>query len=461
MNFSNRTIKKRNSAGIINIITVFILLFIILINFALPILATASGARAKADIYDFILDSSVVSQTTVGQEPVDYFINIINTGNRQDTFSFYTTIISVTNCTEPNKDDWTVSLDKPIVSLEPSHTEVVKLTVKSSCDCQLNCLVTIELKGVSNGNPAVNNSILTYTTHGKGSPRTGLIVEIDYDPLINKVSLDSSMTIDVSVWNLLVQPKSESILMWVNRPHGWDATLSPSEFNLNPRSRRTVTLNLQIPKDVPSDEYTVTVTAQSRDSADIKGRDSIILQIKPDIIVSDVTFSKSEIHDGDKVKLKIGVENIGSGAGANISVVVYDSNDLTSAQELARRVIPVLEPNQMQNLDVTWNAKKGDYNLTIRIDPEVELDELNSKNNMRIEPVSVGAAQDDSATVFISYVFLPILIVIIICVILYYIYSRRKIDAPPSRPRESREPRTTRAREQPHPKRRSGRSRKK
>lgn len=459
MNLASRTIKNRKTSPVITNLLIFILLFIILFNFAFPIIKPATGARTKADYYDFILDSSVVSQTTVGQEPVEYFINIINTGNRQDTFSFYTTIISVTNCTEPNKDDWSFSLDKSIVTLEPSHTETIKMTVRSSCDCQLNCLVTIELKGVSNGNPSVNNSILTYTTHGKGSPKTGLIVEIDYDPLVNKVSMDSTMTIEVSVWNLLVDPKPESILMWVNRPHGWDATLSPSEFDINPKSRRTVTLNVQIPNDVPSDEYAVSVTAQSRDSADIKGRDSIILQIKPDIIVSDVTFSESEIHDGDKVKLKIGVENIGPGIGSNITVVVFDSNNLSSAQELARGVIPVLEPNQIQNLDITWKAKKGDYNLTIRIDPDSELDELNSLNNMRIEPVSVGAAQDDSATVFINYVFLPILIIIIICVILYYIYSRRKIDAPPPRAREEKQKRGTRVHEQPHSKRRPGRSR--
>jgi hypothetical protein len=147
--------------------------------------------------------------------------------------------------------------------------------------------------------------------------------------------------------------------------------------------------------------------------------------VKPDIIVKNVYFSKEPLKAGEEVKIILKMENTGLATGTNIPLVIYDQVDFSSKHEISRKTIPAIKPNQVYYHNITWEPNEGNFNITIRIDPESTLDELRVDNNLWLEPVMVGkgGAKDSDDSSFIIYVGAIVAVILILCIV-YFIYSR-------------------------------------
>lgn len=410
------------------------LVVIILLSHTLPNLELITGITgtttgARADYYALALNATVTEQTTDGKNPVTYIISILNTGNQHDTYTVYADILEITGCTEPDLDEWSTSLDKTLISLPPSQNSPIVLTVSTTCSCQVGCKATIAIHGISSSDSSVTETLLIYTIRGAAQKQTGIVVEINYNPFLTKLKVDSRVNLKVDVYNL--QNSRDSFLAWnTEGPDEWSISLSPGEFSLQPNSKRAITLSFIIPKNAANAEYPIAVTAQSVSSPSMNGKDKVNVVVRPDIIIQNVTFSKSPIEAGDNVKVKITLENTGLATAKDILFLVYDDLEFTSVHKLLENTISLLAPGETTDISVPWRPELGLYNITIWVNPNSTLAELRTDNNLRIEPISVIKARSDELDNTQFYLtFLLILILIIIWLIIYFRISKKRKSA--------------------------------
>jgi uncharacterized membrane protein len=387
---------------------------------------TGISTGARADYYALTLNATITEQTTDGKNPVTYVISILNTGNQHDTYTVYADILEITGCSEPDIYEWSISLDKTIISLTPSESAPMVLTVSTSCGCQVGCKATIAIHGISSGDPDIKEMLLIYTTRGPAQKQTGIVVEIDYNPFLSKLKIDSQVNLKVDVYNL--QNFRDSILVWnTEGPGDWGISVSPEEFSLQPNSKQSITLSFTIPNNTTNAEYPIAITAQSVSSPSTNGKDKIKVLVRPDIIIQNVTFSKRSIKVGDNIKVKIILENIGLATAKDILILVYDDLEFTPIHKLLENTIASLKPGETRDITIPWHPERGDYNITILINPNSTLDELRTDNNLRIEPINVGKTQEEGLDNTQFYLaFLLILVLIIVWLIIYFRISKRK-----------------------------------
>ena len=390
--------------------------------------ATRAARAVRAEYYDFVINASTTEQTTDGKKPVKYPIFITNTGTHEDTYSIYAEIINVTNCPEPDTEQWTAILDPASVSVAPSQTATINLIVVSGCGCQVHCMAAIRVNCISGGDPAVNKSIITYTTRGMPTePSIGVSLAVDYNPYLDILILDTYKYLDVEVWN--TQLEQESFIAWVSSaPANWSVTISPTEFELGHNSKRKLTLGILVPRFIPSGNYTITVSAKSQNFDEVTGRDSIIIPIIPDLIIEDIQIPAQPLHAGEKVRLNVVLKNIGLANASLVPIVLYDEMNYTTAHELGRVVVQNIEPNQTKPVKLTWRPREGTFNLTARIDPGSAPYELRVDNNIRIRAVQVLEAEEKDNGVEDYYlVYALIVILIMIWLIVYYRWRVGKV----------------------------------
>jgi uncharacterized membrane protein len=384
------------------------------------------------DYYSVDVNSTKMEQTTDGKNPVEYLLTVKNNGNQIDTITIFTELLNVTGCTEPDISDWTFSLDTGVVTLGPSQSKSVVLTVTASCSCQVDCKAAIAVYATSSGDQTARDSIITYTIRGNPKQTTGLVVEIDFNQILYPLFIESTLTFDVNVYNFRNQ--KESIIVWASEaPIDWLVSLSPEEFTIQSRSIYTISLNFRIPKNIENGDYFITVNARFVDSPNIQGNDRIKVTVKPDIFINNISFSPGQLHAGEKIKLKIAVENIGLSTAINVSVLIYDEVNLIAPHRIYQHTIPTLEPNQMTNITFLWEPEMGIYNITVWLDDDNSIEELREDNNLRIESITIseGLEQEEQDNMFIA-VSLLIIILLLIWLLIYYKVSNRppKKDSP-------------------------------
>jgi uncharacterized membrane protein len=388
-----------------------------------------TAKRTRAEYYDFALNTTSTQKSTDGSSSIQFIITILNTGNSPDTITLFSELVQITNCDNPDFNEWSYVLEPSVIKLDPSYTESVTLTVSTACSCQEGCKAEILVTGKSGSNPDLSKSITLFTIRGAAKPPPGdpgVVIDINYNQYTTKLTLEKQVTIDVEVIN--TQNTGETIFIWVyKKPDTWSVSVTPSDFSMSRYSRKVVKLNLLIPQGVLPDTYRITLLAQSQESPNINDKDTIKIPIKPDVIIQDVVFSKPKPREGENVKLTISVKNIGLAKVENITLVIYDDLNYTQAHTLNTQVIELLQPNQTEEIVYTWHPKEGDYNLAFRIDPENNLNELRSDNNIRLDPISVGEKVKKNGEDFLFlYTILSVIILVVVCLIMFYHYSRQR-----------------------------------
>jgi hypothetical protein len=402
------------------------MLFILLFNISFLTGSTLSQSTlgTRAEYYDFILNATSTEDVTDGTNPIVFTFTVINTGNQQDTYSLETRLVNVTDCAEPDPEEWTYSLDKTLFVLEPAHSQVVKLTVESGCTCQEGCIaeITVTVESLSNNN--LIKSLEFFTTRGKGQPPVGdpgISIDIDYDPASTVLSLISDNIIPVRITN--TQNTADNVNVFIaSSPENWLVTLTPEGFKISANSKKTIALTINIPIGTPAGTHKITINAQSQDSPSIHDQASIKIPVKGDVIVDDLKFSRNGLNVDEKVKITVTIENIGLAAVDNITLALYDDINQTKADELKRFYIELIPANAKKTINYSWVPEnEGDGNIVLLLDPDHTLDELHGENNRRVEPITVEPALDKSeGDPDFYYAFILIFVLIIIWLVIYY-----------------------------------------
>lgn len=140
----------------------------------------------------------------------------------------------------------------------------------------------------------------------------------------------------------------------------------------------------------------------------------------PDLVIEDanISFSSSDIKDGDEIVITASIRNLGTEDAMNVMVTfAIDGTPLPT-----QKIIPYLPINGTATAMVTWIAIKGSHTVTVIIDPSNQIPELNESNNMALATINVSSVEDFPLWILV----IPLVLVFVgIAMVIYVMKWRR------------------------------------
>jgi len=137
------------------------------------------------------------------------------------------------------------------------------------------------------------------------------------------------------------------------------------------------------------------ITLMVNDSADLIDTDSVeILVNAPDLTLnsSDISFSNPNPTEGEIVTINATIHNIGFVNATNITVHFFDG---FSEFEISNVTINTIKAGEYETVNVTWNTlgKMGKHSISVMIDPDDLIEEMNETNNQASKSIVVNEKQ--------------------------------------------------------------------
>ena len=107
----------------------------------------------------------------------------------------------------------------------------------------------------------------------------------------------------------------------------------------------------------------------------------------PDLVISpdNISFSPESPYEGEIVKINATVHNIGTKNASNITVRFFDgANPIGSDQ-----VIGFIAVGEQETASITWTGAAGTHVITVKVDPENEIEESCETNNEASKSITV------------------------------------------------------------------------
>ena len=107
----------------------------------------------------------------------------------------------------------------------------------------------------------------------------------------------------------------------------------------------------------------------------------------PDLVISpdNISFSPESPYEGEIVKINATVHNIGTKNASNITVRFFDgANPIGSDQ-----VIGFIAVGEQETVSITWTGAAGTHVITVKVDPENEIEESCETNNEASKSITV------------------------------------------------------------------------
>jgi hypothetical protein len=120
------------------------------------------------------------------------------------------------------------------------------------------------------------------------------------------------------------------------------------------------------------------------DAADTLGHtatQTIILTVdnRADLVISDVDWTKRTVVEGDRLDAKVTVRNDGTANATDFKIVIVEEGRALATTKVSKS----LGPGTSSTYTVSWEAKgQGERSLSIQVDPDDTVDELNEDDNI-------------------------------------------------------------------------------
>ncbi len=328
-----------------------------------------------------------------------YNITVTNNGNDNDTFVFST--LEVTN-NETVVEGWNVSFSKSTITLGLNDNETVIVNITASPNALAdNNTITIR---------AVSQNVSQDGTHASNT--TDLIVEVNriYDAIAIKcdeyekwIIPGRSVDFILSIQNNGNNNTKDIILLSVDEPAGWsmkfDNALTTIELSILGESKEEVTLTVTAPSGAELGVikkihiYAVLERDDNNLSASPDPVPTVTVSL-PDLIVKNMTFSKSHPRVGEEVTVNATVCNVGkvdAFSPSGFEVCLYVDGRLINTTYINQITI---KPDENITVSINWNTtgvESGQRIIKVSVGAYNEtLDELNSANNHATKTIPVG-----------------------------------------------------------------------
>jgi subtilase family serine protease len=128
--------------------------------------------------------------------------------------------------------------------------------------------------------------------------------------------------------------------------------------------------------------HAVMVFADSRYNIERKETFQVMPKPKPDLIVSDISWTPEKPLEGDIVNFTITIKNQGDADAVAFNVTYY-----LDGVKLGEWVIPGLSAGQETNRTFTWSAVEGSHSVKVFADSNNDVQEKDETNNERQEVI--------------------------------------------------------------------------
>ena len=220
--------RRPDSAGIIAVL--------LLASFvSMPVVAAA----------DLALSASPTNSTATTDDPAEYDITVMNTGDEDLT-------VSLSTSQESDCNGFTSNLDSTVISVGQSESETITLTVSINDQASGDCVTTVNANGVAS-NPSENaQADVDVTTTAEGGGQYS--VKLTYiNPSNGAVNYDGED--DEAEWTADVENTGENdatVQLAMSSKSdcdsdGLEASVEPQQMSLNSGDKDTATVTVNLP----------------------------------------------------------------------------------------------------------------------------------------------------------------------------------------------------------------------
>jgi len=188
-------------------------------------------------------------------------------------------------------------------------------------------------------------------------------------------------------------------------------------------------VKIQIPEDLPStypkihpfpnEPWCFRLSCESTDENEttyekVLEDNRVIIKLDisyPDLAILNISIPK-KIVEGSKIKLNISVVNVGDMFANNVVIALYIDN-----QEIDRMVISKIDINVPKLITFIINYTSVEQNISVKVDPDNEIIELNEKNNEKNVDISnyrTANPRKTESPEFQSYILITFIIIILV-----------------------------------------------
>ncbi|WP_455391830.1 CARDB domain-containing protein [[Eubacterium] cellulosolvens] len=443
MKLGNRTLfasKKKSRFKILGLILVMLTMMVMGMNLpsfeVMDCYASSdySGPRARAD-YEFTIICENVTHVTNGGDPTGYFIEITNTGSRQDTILLTAKIINVTGGDEPDINEWHTRLDKDLVNLGAGQSEIVILTVETGCGCQDGTTATVRIAGESSNEPSMTAYVDTYTIRGPVIGEQLVDFDIEDVSVFFSLTAGQDLTFNLVVYNLQTVSQSYYIINTI-KPLDWVLEYNQAPFEVAKNSKKVIPIHTGIPLKNEPGEYMFRFDVRSDRDPTISGSTQVPIALLPELTVDEINVTPREPYLNNPVALRITIKNLGQAVARNFVLNLY--NTTVNVLDLGRNLInstkiKELYGNETVVVNFTWFPQElKAYNITLFVNPGNPIPEFSNRygNNLKTKKITVqeqpqdkpvGDGDRDGS----SWLGVGILVIIILLVVFFMKKSRK------------------------------------
>ena len=232
---------------------------------------------------DLALSANPTNSTATTDDPAEYDITVINTGDEDLT-------VSLSASQESDCSGFTSNLDSTVVSVGQGESETVTLTVTVNDQASGDCITTVNANGVAS-NPSENaQADVEVTTTAEGGGQYS--VKLNYiNPSNGAVNYDGEE--DEVEWTVKVENTGENDatvqLAMASKsdcdPNGLDATVEPQQMSLDADGgEETATISVTLPEGSSTESgdhcFVLEATVSNDPNPTDQANDSINLNLK-------------------------------------------------------------------------------------------------------------------------------------------------------------------------------------
>jgi uncharacterized membrane protein/subtilisin family serine protease len=288
-------------------------------------------------------------------------VNVLNTGNVPDTYTLSTEGIPV---------GWSVSLDKPDITLGVEKTGTITMRVTPPAAAKAGDRFTLNVRVTSEGNSTYASALASDSAVGQVH---GLDSELSKQG--SSVLPGNSVEHIINVTNTGNGEDSYSLDVF-NLPDGWEAEFSEEDVTLEDNVTKVVTLELGSPDEALSGtiaELDITVTSSTGQSQTLKAR----TQVRKTTAMDATMWAEDTVMPGQRIVYSIDISNLGNGNDN----FFYD-DQVPKGWHSTIPIPEVLGLEAFESWNVTGelfcppNARSGEYTFTVQIYTREYLKEL-------------------------------------------------------------------------------------
>jgi len=380
------------------VVITFLLLIISMVTYSGLTMTTSFAQMLMPETrqgaeYNFTILCENNSHLTNGGEETGYFIEINNTGTKQDTILLSYKIINVTGGPEPDKKDWFIRLEPDQVTLEPGEATEVILRVTTTCTCQEGSTAIIRVTGESGNEPSNVGYVDTYTTRGPTMGEQQVKIDLESVSVFFELSAGQNLSFNLVVVNLQTVTQSY-VISNIRKPTNWPLDFLRESFEVPQKSKKIVEVRTKIPEENEPGDVVFRFDVKSDRDPTISDSVQTTIALLPELSIEKFTVLTETPIVGETIVLQIEVKNLGTAVARNIDINLYNGTVFEPQLVINSDMIPQLYGNENATLNFSMTPRSAeDYNVTVLIDPDGWIEEVANRlgNNFLTKKITVNS----------------------------------------------------------------------